>query len=418
MLPLNHTDQQSLDPSQPCPFCSAAMWYVEGDYYQRHVHFHYCRDCEHHVFHDEEPLPCHCAHCLQSRKQAIAQTRKTEKLHVQQQQAKSQGARVLSELSLLDRVFLLALFEQQVSGGYARQETLCWTDYRPERIAPSYQLFQHLKKHALQQGFLLVIHELEPDLVYPNLRLIDYPDPALLTLTFQLRQWLIQHQGVAYLTTDDVRVTLLTILAHEVLHLTQHRCQQIGVQFYADQKWMSLIQQLLGQLAVTQIMYWIDRALNYLQAQGALQRSNQGFINTHLLRKTLIQYRERSQRERWEIPNLPRPAEMPYSAMTRILLFDYLQLNERAIVQPLWKCWQDIAPQLQFFEHQQCIHCGSTDLDTQYKTLTGVSMVCKRCRQQNHYFIGGNPVLTLPHVDLEDVITADAQSRSGSDDAG
>ena len=54
---------------------------------------------------------------------------------------------------------------------------------------------------------------------------------------------------------------------------------------------------LLDVLAVGQIYYLVQSALEYLYQQKALKPRNENFINTNLLKKTLQQYRERSVNE-------------------------------------------------------------------------------------------------------------------------
>ena len=86
-------------------------------------------------------------------------------------------------------------------------------------------------------------------------------------------------------------------------------------------------------LAIGQIYYLIQTALEYLYKQKALQSRNDKFINTNLLKKTLEQYRERALAERWETSTLPRPHNIPFSKMSEVLLFKFLGYDENIFFQ-------------------------------------------------------------------------------------
>jgi hypothetical protein len=142
----------------------------------------------------------------------------------------------------------------------------------------------------------------------------------------------------------------------------------------------------MDSLAIGQIYYLIQTALEYLYKQKALQPRNEKFINTNLLKKTLEQYRERALAEKWETSMLPRPYNIPYSKMSHILFNRFLGYDEHIFVQPVWKAWRKIEPRLNFYSVKRCMHCGSNDLSVDYDAADYVSLICERCKHQDHYF--------------------------------
>lgn len=390
MLELNPIYQKQLDASQHCPHCKASMHWIEGEYYYKAIQFHHCSHCQHSIYYGEQPMQCHCATCLKKRKKSIQNARQDErksewrKKRVQQDRVEF----LLDDLSLLDKLFLLSLLDGTVDEHIQHNEWLDFNHFYPLQIAPSYQLYKQLKQKLISHDYLITEQE-GNEKYYTNLRLQGYREPSLLSLTQQLRAWFYFDftQGVPYKNSNEVQSTLITLLAHEIVNYCQHYCQKWQIQFYANQKFVDYCKALLQDLAVNQIFFLCQRALNYLHEKKLLEAQNQNFINTNRLRKTVEQYRERGLQEYWETGNLERPKELIYSQMSYIFLERLLKFGERAFKQPLWKSWQDIEPRLRFFTDRHCIHCGSRDLQIEYSAHDAVSFHCRRCKQQDHYFI-------------------------------
>ena len=142
----------------------------------------------------------------------------------------------------------------------------------------------------------------------------------------------------------------------------------------------------MDSLAVGQIYYLIQTALDYLHQQKALQPRNENFINSNLLKKTLQQYRDRALSEKWETSTLPRPPQLPLSKMSSILFFKFLGYDERIFVQPVWRSWKKIEPRLNFYSQKRCMYCGSNELTVDYDAEHYVSLICRNCKHQDHYF--------------------------------
>ena len=134
------------------------------------------------------------------------------------------------------------------------------------------------------------------------------------------------------------------------------------------------------------IYYLIQNALEYLYKSKALQARNENFINTNLLKKTLQQYREKSLTEKWETSTLPRPNNIPFSRMSEILLFKFLGYDESIFFHPIRHAWKRIEPRLNFYSQKRCMHCGSSDLTVEYDANDYVSLLCRNCKHQDHYF--------------------------------
>jgi hypothetical protein len=390
MLELNQIYQKHLDASQHCPCCQSAMLWVEGEYYYKDIQFHHCTHCQHSIYYGEQPMQCHCDTCLKQRKKAIQAARFDERKAERQKKREQQDnvEFLLDDLTLLDKLFLLSLVDGLVDEHSPHHEWLDFAHYYPLQIAPSYQLFKQLKQRFIQQDYVIP-QQHGSEKYYTNLRLHGYREPSILSIAQQLRAWFYADftQGVPYKNSDEVKHTLLTLFAHEVVNFCQYHCQKWQIQFYANQQLIDYCKVLLNDLAVQQVFYLANRALQYLHEQKLLDKSNQNFVNTNRLRKTLMQYRELGQQQSWETATLQRPADLMYSQMSYIFIERLLGLGEQAFQQPLWKSWQDILPRLRFFTDRHCIHCGSRDLTIEYSAKDAVSFSCLRCKQQDHYFV-------------------------------
>jgi len=228
----------------------------------------------------------------------------------------------------------------------------------------------------------------ETEHFYLNIRLDGYADPSLFSVTQQLRHWFYENlsSGIPFKTTDEVKDALYLVLYQEIVQFMQFYCRTWGIQIAGNRSFQAFCYRLMEPLAVGQIFYLIQTALEYLYKQKALQPKNDKFINTNLLKKTLEQYRERALAERWETTTLPRPYTIPFSKMSEVLLFKFLGYDENIFIQPVWKSWRKIEPRLNFYSVKRCMYCGSNDLIVDYDAKDYVSLICRQCKHQDHYF--------------------------------
>lgn len=390
MPELTQIYQKSLDESQLCPLCRASMYWIEAEFYHKPLNFHQCSTCQHCVFYGENAQSCQCAKCTQQRKKSVQDAKSLEKKKDWQKRNKfKEDAEVLlDDIPLMDKLFLLSILDAKVDESQPHDENINFEHLYPLQIAPNVQFYRQCKQRLIDHNYLIPLNDSE-QLFITQIRLHGYRDPSLLSITQQLRNWFYQDlaQGVPYKNVDEVQDTLLNLLFHEVLGYCQYRSQQLGVQFYSNAHFANSCKLLLKQFSITQIYYWVDRALIYLSGKQLLDPTNQNFINTNLLRKTLMQYHHRSQEQAWEVPNLARPNDLPYSRMSYIFIDRFLKFKNDIFVQPFWKCWQEVLPRLRFFTECHCIQCGHQNLEIEYSTDTYVSFTCSNCKQQDHYFI-------------------------------
>jgi hypothetical protein len=147
-----------------------------------------------------------------------------------------------------------------------------------------------------------------------------YNEPSLFSIAQQLRYWFYENLslGIPYKTSDEVKDVLFLVLYQEIIQFMQMYCRTWGIQIAGNRSFQQFCYRLLDSLAVGQVYYLIQTALDYLYNKKALQPRNENFINTNILKKTLEQYRERSLNEKWETSTLPRPMNLPLSKMSQI----------------------------------------------------------------------------------------------------
>ena len=378
--------QKQLDESSHCPLCQASMYWVEAEQYAQEFQFHECSHCQHRVFKSDSKLNCHCAQCTASRKKQTQQTILQEQ---RKHKVKDEVVYGLNQLSFLHKLFLLSVLD-----GYAREdvqhdELIHWQNIKYHDFTPNY-LFQHqLVQELLKSGILKSQDShIETEHFYLNIRLDGYADPSLFSIAQQLRQWFYENLslGIPFKSTDEVKDVLYLVLYQEIVQFMQFSCRTWGIQIAGNRPFQAFCYRLMEGLAVGQIFYLIQTALEYLHKQKALQPRNDKFINTNLLKKTLEQYRERALTERWETTTLPRPYTIPFSKMSEILLFKFLGYDESVFIQPVWKSWRKIEPRLNFYSVKRCMYCGSNDLIVDYDAQDYVSLICRKCKHQDHYF--------------------------------
>ena len=379
--------RKSLDDSAFCPLCQAAMYWVDAEQFDQDLNFHECSHCQHRVF-QEPKLSCHCDSCLSERKKAMRATRL-------QENRKSQGRRKdvaeleLHQLKFVEKLFLLAVLDQHVQEHTNHDEYIHWDQIKFQSISPNF-LFQNAIVKYLVKQHILVDPDANTDSerYYLHVRLDGYSEPSLFSITQQLRNWFYQNLslGIPFKNSEEVKDAIYLLLYQEIIQFTQMYCRSWGIQFAGNHSFQTFCYRLMDSLAVGQIYYLIQTALEYLYKQQILQPRNDNFINTNMLKKTLQQYRERAIRECWETTTLPRPPNLPLSRMSEILFFGFLGYDESIFVQPMWRSWKKIEPRLKFYAEKRCMHCGSNELSVDYDAEDYVTLTCRKCKHQDHYF--------------------------------
>lgn len=379
-----------LDESSFCPLCNAAVYFVEGEFNDHDLQFSECSYCSHRVF-PENNHTCHCDTCTTKRKKIIKETSAEEKLAFKHKKKHAEDDVVdLHQLSFLQKLFLLSVLDEMVQEGRQYDEYINWGELRTRPITPSYMFQGQLLKNLVKEN-ILVPTEFTDDCqkFYINIRLDGYADPSIYSITNRLRQLFFENltQGVPFRTADEVKDALYFVLYQEVVQFAQYYCRSWGVQISGSKTFQKFCVEQLDNLAVGQLIFLTQNALEYLRKQNVLQARNDNFINTNLLRKTLEQYRKKMVEERWETTTLPRPEQYPKSKMSEILLHKFLGYDDSIFVQPVTHSWGKIHPRITFYAVKRCMNCGSNDLKIEYDQGNQVTMACYDCKHTDHYFI-------------------------------
>lgn len=379
--------QKQLDESTHCPLCQASMYFIEADEFDQEIMFHQCSHCEHNVF-ENTTRNCHCSACQSKRKKMMQETRLQEqrKINSKNNDVHEQD---LNQLNFMQKLFLLSLLDDHVKEHSHYAEFIDWENIKYHPITPNY-LFQNQLIKQLIKAQILLPRDFasESQHYYINVRLDGYSEPSLFSITQHLRYQFYENlmMGVPFKNSMEVKTALYTLLYQELIQFMQYYCRSWGVQIAGNNAFQTLCFRLLDVLAVGQIYYLIQTALEYLNQKKALQPRNENFINTNLLKKTLIQYRERSEKEKWETSTLPRLPTLPFSKMSEILFYRFLGYDESIFFQPVWRSWSKIEPRLNFYSQKRCMNCGSTELSVDYDADHYVSLLCRNCKHQDHYF--------------------------------
>ncbi|WOE33061.1 MULTISPECIES: hypothetical protein [unclassified Acinetobacter] len=377
--------QKQLDESVQCPLCRASMYWVEAEQYDIPVHFHECSHCKHQIY-AENQYNCHCEQCTSKRKKLLRETR----LQETRKSKRSISTEIeLSKLSFIHKLFLLSLLDDSVQEHTTYPEFIDWDVYKYQAISPNYLYQSHLMKSLIHDHILISKdHDNQSHQYYLNVRLDGYGEPSIFSITQQLRHWFYKNLtlGVPFKSAEEVKDALYHLLYQEIIQFMQFYCRMWKINIAGNKSFQIFCFRLLDVLALGQIYYLIQNALEYLYQQKVLQPRNENFINTNLLKKTLAQYRTKSLAEKWETFILPRPYNLPLSKMSQILFFHFLGYDETIFVQPLTRVWKKIEPRLKFYSTKRCMHCGSTNLSIDYDAGNYVSLFCDDCKHQDHYF--------------------------------
>lgn len=377
--------QKQLDSSTLCPLCKAAMYWVDATQFEHELNFHQCSYCEHRVFTDKAQN-CHCDRCCNQRKKLLKETRLQE---VRKYKQKNVEPIALEKLSFMQKLFILSILDDVVSESTQHNEFIQWQTIQYAPLSPTLNFQKYLFKQ-LEKEYVLVAQDIEQENspYYLHTRLDGYAEPSLFSVAHQLRAWFYEDltQGIPFKEASEVKACLYQLLYQEIVQFAQHTCKAWNIQISGHSSLQQLCFKLLDSLAVEQIFSLVHNALRYLHKNNALDPKNESFVNTHRLKKVLIQYRERAIAEKWETPNLPRPQSMRFHKMGEILYFKFLKYDERIFSQPIWHLWKKIEPRLNFYSDKRCMQCGSNDLEVEYDAKDYVSLICRTCKHRDHYF--------------------------------
>ena len=376
--------QKQLEAATQCPLCRAAMYWIEAIDYEQDLTWHECSHCAHQLF-TSQTRNCHCTTCQNQRKKMMQQTKQQEIRHNNKQDLPQPK---LENLSFLKQLFLLSVLDDRVQEHTAHAEFIDWNAIKYQSITPNYWFQKQLFEQLIKDGVLQPRND-RADCYDLNLAVMGYTDASLYYVTEQLRQRFYSNlsRDVPFKDDQEVKDALQLMLYQELVQFMQLCCKTWSVQIASSKGLQQFCLQLLDQLAVGQIYYLIQNALDYLHQQKALKARNENFINSNLLKKTLEQYRERAINERWETSCLPRSPMMPLSKMSQIFFVQFLGCNDELFMQPMWKAWKIIAPRLQFYAKKRCMNCGADDLTVNYDAKDYVSLKCNVCGHQDHYFV-------------------------------
>lgn len=252
----------------------------------------------------------------------------------------------LNQLSFINKLFLLSLLDDTVQEHTLHQEFIDWEQNKYQYISPNYLFQSYLLKNLIRDHILIAKDfSDQPHQYYINVRLDGYSEPSMFSIAQQLRYWFYENLslGVPFKNAEEVKDALYLLLYQEIIQFMQFYCRTWGIQIAGNKSFQIFCFRLLDVLAVGQIYYLIQNALEYLYKQKALQARNENFINTNLLKKTLQQYRERATQEKWETSTLPRPYNLPLSKMSHILFFNFLGYDESIFVQPITRLWKKLS---------------------------------------------------------------------------
>lgn len=376
--------QKQLEAGTQCPLCGASMYWIEALDYEQDLTWHECSHCSHQRY-TLQTRNCHCASCQSQRKKIMQQTLQQETRRNRPQDTPQPR---LEHLSFIKQLFLLSLLDDRVHEHIPHAEYIDWNAIKYQPITPNYWFQKQLFEQLVKDGVLNARHD-RADCYELNLSVMGYNDASLFYVTEQLRQRFLSNlsRGVPFHNEQEVKEALKLLLYQELVQFMQLCCKTWGVQISSSKALQQCCLQLLDHLAVGQLYYLIQNALDYLHTQNALKTRNENFINSNLLKKTLEQYRERAVNERWETSCLPRSPMMPLSKMSQILFQRFLGCDEELFMQPMRKAWKTVAPRLQFYAKKRCMNCGSENLNVDYDAKDYVSLKCNVCGHQDHYFV-------------------------------
>src|SRR5690606_13541230 len=130
----------------------------------------------------------------------------------------------LSQLSFLNKLFLLAILDNQIHEHSQHAEYIDWDQIKYHPISPNYLMQNALIKRMSKENILsLKDFNTEFQHYYINVRLDGYAEPSLFSITQQLRHWFFENlsKGVPFKSAEEVKDVLYLMLYQEIIQFAQ-----------------------------------------------------------------------------------------------------------------------------------------------------------------------------------------------------
>lgn len=356
-----------------------------------------CSACDHQVYEDNySDHRCECEQCVQKRMAAkeVKELEDREKIE-NSYSLESRSPLPYSSLSFLDKLILLTLFRDHTDGDFDCILSLD-DSVRIDPLCPSSVMTSEFIDHLYDDEVIIVdpksrISAFSEDEGFesfyplrvqwiPNISIDGETRTDLKTIHLAIYRDL--REGDKQSWEEDLLGLLYLIATEEVLQYLYVKADELDVHFGADKKAREVIQVLLNNFSVSQIYYFVRKAVDNAHLFYSKGHSTGKKHAGNTIPNKMMSIGERALREEWSLYSNSRISACPRSALSKVL-FDLLLEDEDAgftkspglywenELAPAMTPSEDDAPQL---DGLSCLECSSktvkAGMDSKRVTLT------------------------------------------------
>ena len=362
-----------------------------------------CSTCDHKVYENSySNQQCRCQQCAQKRLEAkrVKELEDREKIE-SYYSIESIQPLPYSSLSFLEKLILLTLFRDHTDGEFDCILSLN-DSVRIDPLCPT---------ESMTNEFINHLYEAEVIIVDPNSRFSAFSEEKGFESFYPFRvQWIpnisIDEGTRADLKTlhlaiyrdlresdkrswgEELYSLLYLVATEEVLQYLYYKADELDVQFGADKKAREVILVLLENFSVSQIYYFVRKAVDnaHLFYSKGYSTGKKHAGNT--IPNKMMSLGERALKEEWSMYPSSRVSACPRSALSKVLFDLLLEDEDAGFTKSPELFWADeLAPamlsceddeQLEDTDDLSCLECSSKTVKAGMGS-NGVILTCHEC---------------------------------------
>ncbi len=387
-----------------CPYCEIAMFTKRQSKSSSSLSTPpiECYECNHKIYSEYLKYRhkiCECNSCVKLRiQQKLTEERKKRNEILEKFNIYNIKAKNYTELSLIDKIFLLTLLRRQTDENFKYISSL-YDFLAIEPLSPTHIMDINLLTRLYKSNIIIIDHNSEIDAFIESEELNSfYIDKVRWIVNISLNgvnrselneiyQYIYNElkSGIQAEQEEEVLQIIFKIPCEEVLQYIHMRADELKVDFTAEKKTREVVNQLLQKFSVSEIYYFAKKSIEnaHLYYSKGLTNGKKHAANT--IPNKILSLGERALNENWNTYKYNRDSRVPRSYISKVFYDFFLQDEDAGFYKAPGKYWKQELLSKYFSKSNlvgvdslYCNQCKSNVVTTEM-TGSNLEVTCKSC---------------------------------------